>query len=358
MQTDASIPAPASAQDVLARVQAVRTAAAVGIGLPGPQAPTTAQRLRARAGGGLAVVGDAAAKKWRSSRAPRSGSDGQLVYAVGDVHGRFDLLQTLLGNIAADAAGRPNLLIFSGDYIDRGPDSALVIERLIGLRRHLGASLFLLKGNHEAAFLRFLDSPSTGAAWIEHFGGGATLRSYGVASPEPGAPERAFVAARDELLGNMPASHLRFLQDLDLMIVLGDYAFVHAGVCVDASLAEQTEDDLLWARREFLAAERRCEKIIVHGHTWASDAPELLSHRIGLDTGAYETGVLTAVRIEGPQHRIVQALDATAEARRSNTRTAPDVPLIGLPLDYVNPAAGELAAMFSAPTVNRPKIPS
>lgn len=347
---------PSSAEQALTRIQAVRVAAATDLGFSRRPLPATVQRLRTRAAGGLAVVGDAPAKRWRSARAPRGGTEGQLVYAVGDVHGRFDLLQTLLDQVAADAAGRPHLLIFSGDYVDRGPDSALVLERLIGLRQQLGPSLLLLKGNHEQAFLRFLDEPASGGAWIERFGGAPTLLSYGVAPPEPGAPVRALAAARDAVLANMPASHLRLLQDLDLMIVLGDYAFVHAGVCVHASLAEQTEDDLLWARDDFLAAQRRFEKVIVHGHTWESDRPELLSHRIGLDTGAYETGVLTAVRIDNGRHGLVQALDPAAETRRSKTRAAPDAGIISRPPDYLRPTAAEFAAMFSAPTVSRPKV--
>jgi serine/threonine protein phosphatase 1 len=358
MQTDASRSPPTSAQELLARVQAVRIAAAKDIGFAHAPLPATVQRLRTRAAGGLAVVGDALpAKRWRSARAPRGGTEGQLVYAVGDVHGRFDLLQKLLDRIAADAGGRPNVLIFSGDYVDRGPDSALVIERLIGLRQQLGAALLLLKGNHEQAFLHFLESPATAAPWVDRFGGAATLRSYGVVPPEPAAPGPALVAARDELLANMPASHLRFLQDLDLMIVLGDYAFVHAGLCVHSSLAEQTEDDLLWAREDFLTTPRRFEKIVVHGHTWTSDKPELLGHRIGLDTGAYETGVLTAVRIEDGRHAIIQAMDRAAEARQAAARPAPDVPFISRLPDYVSPAA-EFVATFNPPVVNRPKISS
>jgi serine/threonine protein phosphatase 1 len=356
MPSDSSIPRTPLAQAALARLQTARTTAGNDPGFAPPPRLVTAQRLRARAGGGLALVGDAEpAKKWRCARPSPGGTDGQLVYAVGDIHGRFDLLQKLLVQIGADAAGRPNLLIFSGDYIDRGPDSALVLERLIGLRQRLGASLLLLKGNHEAAFLRYLDSPATGAAWIAHFGGAATLRSYGVAPPEPDAPGPALVAARDDLLANMPASHLRLLQALDLMIVLGDYAFVHAGVGVRTSLAEQTEEDLLWARHDFLAAQRRFEKVIVHGHSWARDTPELLGHRIGLDTGAYETGVLTAVRIDGEQRSIVQALDRSAETRRSGVGSTADLPLISRPPDYLNPAAADVSAMFGAPTVKRPR---
>jgi serine/threonine protein phosphatase 1 len=284
-------------------------------------APFPAQRLRARPGGGLErVSGLAPGRRWRGARSAEGGTEGQRVYAVGDVHGLFDLLQALLEAIAADAAGRPHLLVFAGDYIDRGPDSARVLERLVGLRRARGEGVLLLKGNHEQALLRFLDDPAGGRAWIERFGGAATLGSYGLAVPPAGVTAAELVDLRDALLDDMPAAHLRLLQDLDLMVVLGDYAFVHAGVGLDGGLAEQTEDDLLWARKDFLARERAFEKIIVHGHTWAGEAPQLLDHRIGVDTGAYETGVLTAVSIEDAERGVVQARDAAAEARRAEAQ--------------------------------------
>jgi hypothetical protein len=139
------------------------------------------------------------------------------------------------------------------------------------------------------------------------------------------------------------------------MIVLGDYAFVHAGVGLHGSLAEQAEEDLLWARHDFLAAQRRFEKVIVHGHSWTRDTPELLNHRIGLDTGAYETGVLTAVRIDADRRAVVQALDGAAQKRRAEARPAAERPLISRPPDYLKPPAADVAAMFRAPNVTRPK---
>jgi serine/threonine protein phosphatase 1 len=242
----------------------------------------------------------------------RSGADptaGELIYAVGDVHGRYDLLKQLLSLILADwqARGRDRrpLLIFCGDYVDRGPDSAAVVEAMVWLQQRGDIQAWFLKGNHEAALMRFLDNPTDCAGWLR-FGGVETLRSYGVVPPAPEDAAACF-RARDQLLQRMPSSHLRFLERLELMLVVGDYAFVHAGVQPGVDLRGQREEDLLWIRQEFLADEGPFEKIIVHGHSWTDDKPQILPHRIGLDTGAYATGVLTAVRLDGEDIGLLQA---------------------------------------------------
>jgi serine/threonine protein phosphatase 1 len=233
---------------------------------------------------------------------------GELIYAVGDVHGRYDLVKELLALILEDwtdrAPGRRPLLIFCGDYVDRGPDSAAVIEALTWLQQRSDIQACFLKGNHEAAMMRFLDSPTDCAGWLT-FGGIETLRSYGVEPPSPDDPGACF-RARDLLLQRMPSSHLRFLERLELMLVVGDYAFVHAGVQPGIDLKDQSEEDLLWIRQEFLDDEGPFEKIIVHGHSWTGDKPQVLPHRIGLDTGAYATGVLTAVRLDGEKIGLLQ----------------------------------------------------
>jgi serine/threonine protein phosphatase 1 len=231
-----------------------------------------------------------------------------LIYAVGDIHGRYDLFKMMLGTILADiaerAAERLAVVVLLGDYVDRGPQSAEVLEALVELKRRGQLRLHLLRGNHEQAMLRFLSDPVRSAPWIG-FGGAQTLQSYGVEVPGP-AP-RALITARDALLEAMPSSHLRLLEQLELMLVIGDYAFVHAGVRAGTPLRQQTEEDLLWIRDDFLKAPGRFEKIIVHGHTWSGDQPQLLEHRIGLDTGAYSTGVLTAARLDGADAEILQA---------------------------------------------------
>lgn len=256
-------------------------------------------RFNAAAGGKLVQVSGRAPKRaWTGPAAGRA--EGRPVYAVGDVHGCYDLLIGLLGRLGEDAAaadGPAPTLILLGDYVDRGPDSARVLEALCRLKARATFEICLLKGNHEEALLKFLDAPTDGAPWIA-FGGATTLLAYGVEPPTPASPAQAYVAARDELLRRMPASHLRLLQTLDLMAVAGDYAFVHAGVAPGEPLRRQRENDLLWIRREFLEARGPFEKVIVHGHTWEDDRPVMTPARIGLDTGAYETGVLSAIRLQ------------------------------------------------------------
>jgi serine/threonine protein phosphatase 1 len=246
-------------------------------------------------------LGDRIGLKPRRRAGDTAAADGQLVYAVGDVHGCYGLLKRLLARIAADyldrARGRRPILVFLGDYVDRGPQPAEVLETLLWLQRKGPFELHLLKGNHEQALLEFLDAPADAGPWLS-YGGAETLAGYGVAPPAADAGEGAFVRARDELLARLPAAHLRLLQTLSLMVTVGDYAFVHAGVRPGTALAEQDEDDLLWIREDFIQAPGPFEKIIVHGHSWASERPQVLGHRIGIDTGAYATGVLSAVRIE------------------------------------------------------------
>lgn len=234
---------------------------------------------------------------------------GELVYAVGDIHGCYALLKDLLARIAEDAAaradGRRPILIFLGDYVDRGPQSARTLEAMVWLTRRLDLEVHALKGNHEQALLEFLDAPERGAPWLS-YGGAETLSAYGVEPPAPDAPPEAYLAARDELMERMPASHLKLLMDLETMVVVGDYAFVHAGIRPGAALADQQEQDLLWIRRGFVDHPGPFEKVIVHGHTWLSEQPQLSEHRLGLDTGAYATGVLTAARIEDGEVEILQ----------------------------------------------------
>lgn len=241
--------------------------------------------------------------------APVRSTAGALIYAVGDVHGRYDLLKLALAEIArdsaAEAAGRQPMLVMLGDYVDRGPDSAKVLQALVWLRRRGDFDLRLLKGNHEQGLLRFLEDPERGEAWLG-YGGAETLTSYGVDAPPLGSDAQALVRARDALLDQMPASHLQLLSELELMAVVGDYAFVHAGVRPDKPLAHQTEAELLWIRQGFVDQPGPFERVIVHGHTWLSEQPQMMEHRIGLDTGAYATGVLTAVRLDAATVQLLQ----------------------------------------------------
>lgn len=238
--------------------------------------------------------------------APRTG--GRLVYAVGDIHGRAELLDKLLKIIRADATGQAHqtkpLLVFLGDYVDRGPESAKVVERILRLRAGRAFEVRPLKGNHELALLQFLEDPGMGPIWARH-GGAATLLSYGV-EPGPAAPDpEAWTKVQAAFRKALRQRHLGFYRELELMITVGDYAFVHAGVRPDRPLAKQSEHDLVSIRREFLRSRRRLEKVIVHGHTPVEE-PDLSDVRLNIDTGAYATGVLTAVRLTDSGRKILQ----------------------------------------------------
>lgn len=239
---------------------------------------------------------------------PRSDTGDALVYAVGDVHGCYDLLTAMLRRIKDDAQeharGRRPILVMLGDYVDRGPHAARVMTALARLARHGEYELHLLMGNHEAWFLDFIDAPEEAADWLR-FGGRETLASYGVVPPEEDAAQD-LVRARDDLLERMPVAHLSLLRQLEMMAVVGDYAFVHAGIRPGTPLDEQARDDLLWIREPFLGSDARFDKRIVHGHSWAGVEVTPRPNRIALDTGAYETGVLSAVRLDGLTCEVLQ----------------------------------------------------
>jgi serine/threonine protein phosphatase 1 len=227
---------------------------------------------------------------------------GRRVYAVGDVHGRADLLIRLMQDLREDIArgeykGRP-VLIFLGDYIDRGFQSKEVIDALISDIVSPFETYFL-KGNHEAAMLQFLNDPSIGPRWAE-YGGAETLVSYGVQPPRTRTSLDDWKQASAALKTALPSEHLHFLNNLDLSVRIGDYLFVHAGVRPGIPIDQQTEQDLLWIREEFLSDRRSFEAVVVHGHT-PEQKPYRDGRRIGLDTGAYLSGRLTAARFEHDQ---------------------------------------------------------
>ncbi len=244
----------------------------------------------------------------RTSAAPPS-TGGRLVYAVGDVHGRADLLSTLVRELVRDAEAsapaQPPLLVFLGDYVDRGPGAAEVVETILDLTRGSQFEVRALKGNHEEALLQFLDAAAFGVTWAEH-GGSSTLASYGVQPPAARTDLEAWARARDAFDAALPPHHRDFYTGLELMVEVGGYAFVHAGVRPGVPLARQAEKDLLWIRGEFLQAPGPFGKVIVHGHT-PMEAPQVTRHRLGLDTGAYATGVLTAARLDETGQKIIQA---------------------------------------------------
>ncbi len=231
---------------------------------------------------------------------------GRVVYAIGDIHGHLDLLDDLLDLIASDHASlkrsdRP-VLVFVGDYVDRGPDSKGVIDRLIALSaasQHQWAfEVRTLMGNHEQTMLSFLENPEAGAAWVE-FGGGETMASYGVARPVGRVDAEAWSTIQKQFQQATPESHVAFLRALELSAAYGDYFFAHAGVRPGVALDDQSPEDLMWIRGDFLSQPHRLPCVVVHGHT-PDEEPFIGPDRINIDTGAYATGVLTAVRlIEG-----------------------------------------------------------
>ena len=228
--------------------------------------------------------------------------DGRVGFAVGDIHGRADLLAKLLNLFEARAEqevreGGAPVLVFLGDYVDRGADSARVLDLLISRRPHTYERHYL-RGNHEQAMLAFMEAPLSNRGWLIH-GGADTLQSYGIAPPSPmHATADECEAAAAALKAALPPEHLSFLQGLERYAEFGGYAFVHAGVKAGRSLVKQKDSDLLWIRERFLNSKRRFSHCVVHGHTPA-DAPFADERRVGIDTGAYATGVLTAARLEG-----------------------------------------------------------
>lgn len=241
---------------------------------------------------------------------------GRLVYAVGDVHGRLDVLeqmiQVIVGDVRAQQPRQQPLLIFLGDYVDRGPESAGVVERILRLKKKPAFEVRTLKGNHEEALLQFVGDPTFGQTWAEH-GGLATISSYGVQPPLSRLDPEVWERARDAFDAALPAHHRAFYESLELTVEVGDYLFVHAGVRPGVALQDQAERDLLWIRSEFLQHQGPFGKVVVHGHT-PMEEPQVLPHRIGLDTGAYATGVLTAVRLHGSQSKVLQARVGRAAA--------------------------------------------
>ena len=225
--------------------------------------------------------------------------DNTRIYAVGDIHGRADLLKRLMRKIEADAdaAAEPRkILVFLGDYVDRGFQSKEVIDFLLD-GDFSRFETYFLRGNHEAAFETFLSDPEFGPQWAR-FGGAETLMSYGIQPPRAKTVAAEWTEVCDQLNQVLPAAHRHFLSSLSLYECFGDYVFVHAGLKPGQPLDAQSEKDILWIRDEFLSDDQPFEQMIVHGHTPISE-PHRDHRRIGIDTGAYLTGKLTAACLFG-----------------------------------------------------------
>jgi serine/threonine protein phosphatase 1 len=224
---------------------------------------------------------------------------GVRVYAIGDIHGRSDLLDRMHALINADLQEDPvpsAHVVYLGDYIDRGPDSYGVLERLA--TGQLMSQATLLSGNHEQMLLQFLEDESAGFAW-RRLGGLETMLSYGVV----GGKAPGLVGLSRELKASLPAHHLKFLRRLKKTVAIGDYFFCHAGVRPGVPLERQRDEDVLWIRGEFLWSTADFGKIVVHGHS-PVDKPDFRSNRINIDTRAYATGRLTCLVLDGAERRV------------------------------------------------------
>jgi serine/threonine protein phosphatase 1 len=220
------------------------------------------------------------------------------IYAVGDIHGRADLLIDTTARIEYDLRRRPiehAVEVYLGDYIDRGPDSKTVIDLLAARLVHHGA--VCLRGNHEALMENFLRDPLNLGPWLQ-LGGMETLASYGVA-PHPHAIETG-AELQQRFWDAFPREHELFLQCLRYTFSCGDFLFVHAGIRPGIPLEQQDVHDLMWIRHEFLDWSEDYGNFIVHGHTPVPH-PDIRGNRINIDTGAWRTGTLTCIAIEGTE---------------------------------------------------------
>jgi len=237
--------------------------------------------------------------------------DGDRVYAIGDIHGCVDLLDLLLAKIDADDAERGaanTTLIFLGDIVDRGPASAAVVERLCTLAEDRPTSRFLM-GNHEEVFVGALAGEPKALRMFCRIGGRETILSYGV---DTGDYDRMdYEELHRAMCDLVPDRHRKFLEGFEDMVMIGDYVFVHAGVRPGVELSQQRGSDLRWIRGVFLDHGAALDKIVVHGHT-ISPQLDVQPHRIGVDTGAYETGRLTALGLEGAERWIIEAARVVA----------------------------------------------
>jgi serine/threonine protein phosphatase 1 len=236
------------------------------------------------------------------------GPDGIRLYAIGDVHGRLDLLEAMHERIRADIAARKPAdwrVIHLGDYTDRGPSSKGVLDFLIDARIRDQRTITLM-GNHDWGLLDFIAHPDPNGLFA-HNGGAETARSYGIDLRF--SPDAALREGHAELRQTIPVEHLAFLRLLPRSISFGDFFFCHAGIRPGVKLEEQDPKDLIWIRHEFLDHPGLYEKVVVHGHT-PSDEPEVMPNRINVDTGAFYSGVLTCAIIHGADKMLMDVRGA------------------------------------------------
>lgn len=244
-------------------------------------------------------------RRIRPRTAPSSVGEGVRVYAIGDIHGRLDLFDRLMDMIARDEAGRPplpRLLILLGDLVDRGPQSAQMVDRAMELARSAQDVRFI-KGNHEEVFIGAARGSGPHAAAFRRIGGMETLTSYGLSTREGLAMDEDEIASW--MLAHVPRDHVDFLDGFDDVTEVGDYLFVHAGIRPRVRLNAQDPADLRWIRGDFLGHKGDHGRMVVHGHSITEDVDEQ-SNRIGIDTGAWRSGRLSALGLEGTDRWFLQ----------------------------------------------------
>jgi serine/threonine protein phosphatase 1 len=231
------------------------------------------------------------------------GPEGLRIYAMGDVHGRADLLKLMHERIEAEIArDKPAdwRIIHLGDYVDRGTDSKAVLDFLVAAHRR-DERIVSLAGNHDVGFLEFLDKPDP-ATLFARFGGAETAQSYGVTLDC--SHSMALRQSHSALMDAVDDSHVAFLRARPFSATMGDFFFCHAGIRPEVALDKQAAEDLIWIRADFLDYRALHPKIIVHGHTPFAE-PEILPNRVNVDTLAYRSGVLTALVVEGAEKRML-----------------------------------------------------
>jgi serine/threonine protein phosphatase 1 len=248
----------------------------------------------------------------------------QLTYAIGDIHGYDDLFEHLLADIRTDAEalGEKPLIVLLGDYVDRGPSSRGVLQRILDLEQDVWCDVVAVKGNHEDAILRFLEDPESGLVWRE-WGGAATLASYGVDMPFMADEPSIWLAARDAFAAAIDPAHLELLNRMPPSYQNGGYLFVHGGVDPDKPLSEQGPETFMFIREPFLSSPKSCDLVVVHGHT-PEKSPTNAAWRIGVDTGIYFNGRLSCVRLKGRQRHFlwVQAPEGHQSIRVSSRKSS------------------------------------
>lgn len=249
-----------------------------------------------------------------------STDSGERIYAIGDIHGRYDLLRQLLDRIEEHSRALPPTrslyVIFIGDLVDRGPQSAEVLAMLYDLQLKTDHVIVLL-GNHEEAMLQALDGDMDALRGWLAVGGKQTLKSFGIEPLRRDEDPRAYLQRARSVI---PREWLAWLRRLPLSVQSGDYYFVHAGIRPGVSLSRQTRSDMLWIREDFLDDTRNHGAVVVHGHSITPET-DIRPNRICIDTGAYRTGMLSALYLEGEKQEVLFTTPSAAE-NLSDQRTS------------------------------------